>query len=53
MPKATRVSVSIPASSILSDRSEGHPLATIALFCGVGLLASLVAILMGAEAAWY
>jgi hypothetical protein len=53
MPKATRVSVSIPASPVSSERSEPQPLATIALFCGLGLLASLVAILMGAVPAWY
>jgi hypothetical protein len=53
MPKATRVSVSIPASTISSDKSQGHPLVSIALFCGIGLLVSLVATLMGAQAAWY
>ena len=54
MPKATRVSVSIPVSPTASDTSEeGHPLVWIALFCGIGLLASLVSILMGLQATWY
>ena len=53
MPKATRVSVSIPASRISSHTSEGHPLVRIALFSGAGLLASLIAILMGVQPAWY
>jgi hypothetical protein len=53
MPKATRVSVSIPASPISSDTSEGHPLVGIALFCGVGLLVSLLLVLTGVQAAWY
>ncbi|MDE2472564.1 MAG: hypothetical protein KGL35_28505 [Bradyrhizobium sp.] len=53
MPKATRVSLSIPASPVSSDKSEGHPLVLIILFCGVGLLVSLVAILMGIQLVWY
>ena len=53
MPKATRVSLSIPASPVSSDKSEGHPLVSIILFCGGGLLVSLVAILMGVQLAWY
>jgi hypothetical protein len=51
MPKATRASMSIHATS--SEKSEGHPLVSIALFCGIGLLASLVATLMGVQGAWY
>ena len=53
MPKATRVSVSIPASPASSDTPNGHPLVGIALFCGVGLLVSLLLILSGAQAVWY
>jgi hypothetical protein len=53
MPKTTRVSLSIPESSVSSDKSEGHPLVLIALFCGIGLLISLVWILMGARIAGY
>ena len=53
MPKATRVSVSIPASPISADAAEGHPLVWVALFSGVGLLVSLVVILTGVQPAWY
>jgi hypothetical protein len=58
MPKAARVSAVIPASSkpseaASSQQPEGHPLVSIALFCGVGLLISLISILMGVQGAWY
>jgi hypothetical protein len=54
MPKATRVSVSIPAAQTSSSAaSETHPLVSIALFSGIGLLVSLVAILMGVQGAWW
>jgi hypothetical protein len=52
MPKATRIAASIPVSST-SPKSDDHPLASVALLSGVGLLASLVAILMGVQIAWY
>jgi hypothetical protein len=58
MPKAARISARIPASSVpastaSSEKSESHPLISIALFSGIGLLVSLVAILMGVQGAWY
>jgi hypothetical protein len=53
MPKAARISAPISASAASSKQSESHPLVSIALFCGIGLLASLVAILMGVQIAWY
>jgi hypothetical protein len=54
MPKAARVSVSTPASSVSSEKkSQGHPLVSIALFCGIGLLVSLVAVLWGVQGVWY
>ena len=54
MPKATRAAVSIPAAqSSSSDATEGHPLVWIALFSGIGLLVSLVAILTGVQGVWY
>ena len=49
MPKAARITAPISATLVSSQKSEGHPLVTIALFSGVGLLISLVAILMGLE----
>ena len=58
MPKATRVSVSIPCPDFLAFEadpkpSEGHPLVSIALFSCIGLLVSLIAMLMGVQGAWY
>lgn len=57
MPKATRISAPVAPSSPESKsepkQSDGHPLVSIALFCGIGLLASLVAMLMGVQGAWY
>jgi hypothetical protein len=51
MPKVTRVS--ILTSSASSEKSEGHPLVWISLFSATGLLASLVAMLIGVQLAWY
>jgi hypothetical protein len=61
MPKATRIFAPIATSKPESKsepkqsakQSEGHPLVSIALFCGIGLLVSLVAMLMGVQGAWY
>jgi hypothetical protein len=53
MPKAARISARIPAATVSSEKSEGHPLVPIAIFCGIGLLASLIAILMGVPGVWY
>jgi hypothetical protein len=57
MPKAARISAPISASSkpseAASEQSEGHPLVSIALFCGIGLLVSLFSILMGVQGGWY
>jgi hypothetical protein len=53
MPKAARISVQIPASSVSSEKSESHPLVAIAIFSGIGLLVSLIAILTGVQGAWY
>jgi hypothetical protein len=52
MPKATRIAASIPVSST-SPKPDDRPLASVALFSGIGLLASLVAVLMGVQVAWY
>jgi hypothetical protein len=53
MPKAARVSTPVSASAAGSRKSDGSQLVTIALFSGIGLLVSLVAILMGMPIAWY
>jgi hypothetical protein len=53
MPKAARISVKVPASSVSSLNSDSSQFATIALFSGIGLLISLIAILMGVQGTWY
>jgi hypothetical protein len=61
MPKAARIisapisasSASSKPSEAASEQSEGHPLVSIALFCGIGLLISLISMLMGVQGAWY
>jgi hypothetical protein len=53
MPKAARISARIPASTASSEKSESHPLVSIAIFSGLGLLASLIAILMGVQGTWF
>ena len=52
MPKA-RIFVPISASTGSFDRSDNSPLISIALFSGIGLLASLIGILMGVPSVWY
>lgn len=51
MPNGVRIP--FPASKISSQKSDGHPLISIAIFSGVGLLASLIEILCGAQVAWF
>jgi hypothetical protein len=54
MPKAARIFPPISASTGSSDRSDDDsPLVSVALFSGIGLLASLIAILMGMPCVWY
>jgi hypothetical protein len=53
MPKAARISAPVSASKASSDKSDSYPLVSIALFSGIGLLASLIAIIMGVPGAWY
>jgi hypothetical protein len=57
MPKATRIAAPIatsdPTFKSEPKQSNGHPLVSIALFCGVGLLVSLAAMLLGVQGAWY
>jgi len=49
MPKAVRASPPVAASS---KKPDDNALATIALFCGIGLLVSLVAMMAGVQGAW-
>jgi hypothetical protein len=58
MPKAVRVvSTAVPesfgSSSAKIDRSDFNQLISIALFSGIGLLISLVAVLYGMQGVWY
>jgi hypothetical protein len=52
MPKAVRVSTPIPASTASSEKSDSHPLVSIALFSGVGLLVSLIVVILGVSGVW-
>ena len=52
MPKVP-VAASVRPSAALAAQSENSQLVTIALFSGIGLLASLIAILMGLPVAGY
>jgi len=49
MTKAVRVAARIPASATSSGVSGSNELVTIALFSGIGLLISLVAIIVGVQ----
>jgi len=42
-----------PASGVSSDRFDRSQLTSIALFSGLGLLVSLVAVLSGVQGFWY
>ncbi len=53
MPTAIRVSASIPASNTASKKSDSHQLISIALFCGIGLFVSLLAVMSGVQGVWY
>ena len=55
MPKAARIATKIsvsPVSSATSDKSDSSDLVSIALFSGIGLLVSLVAVLCGINGVW-
>jgi len=53
MSKAIRFTASIPASKVTSSKSDNHQLVSVALFSGIGLLVSLVAVLFGVQGVWY
>jgi len=52
MPKAARISKSIITSSA-SENSDSTQFISVALFSGVGLLISLVAVIMGVQGTWF
>jgi hypothetical protein len=53
MPKNARVAVAARTSAVAPAQSDSSQLVTIALFSGIGLLASLIAILMGVPIVGY
>jgi hypothetical protein len=52
MPKAARIAASIRASAAASEKSESGQFFAVALFSGIGLLISLVAIIVGVPGVW-
>ena len=53
MSNVVRLATSLTRSPAASpEKSESYPPASIALFCGIGLLVSLVAILLGMPGLW-
>jgi hypothetical protein len=53
MPTAVRVSAAIPASNTASSKSDYNQFVSIALFSGIGLFVSLVAVILGVQGVWY
>ncbi len=53
MPTAIRVSTPISKSDDVSKKSNSYQFVSIALFCGIGLLISLAAVLFGIQGAWF
>jgi hypothetical protein len=56
MPKAAAARVYVTdavTTASPQQQTDSHPLVPIALFSGIGLLVSLVAVLMGVQGAWY
>jgi hypothetical protein len=52
MPKAARIATSVPVSAA-SKNSNSTQFVSIALFSGVGLLVSLIAVIFGVQGTWY
>ncbi len=53
MTKAVRVAAQLPASTAASEKSGSQEFVTIALFSGIGLFISLLAVLMGVQGVWF
>jgi hypothetical protein len=60
MPKAARISSSISEARIYTEKSaipakqsDNHQLVAVALFSGIGLLISLVAVILGVQGMWF
>ena len=53
MPTAIRISTPISESTNTAKKSGQSQLVSIALFSGIGLVVSLVAVLFGIQGAWF
>jgi len=60
MPKAARISSSISApriyterSAVPAKRSDTSEFVGVAIFSGIGLFISLVAVILGVQGAWF
>jgi hypothetical protein len=52
MPKAARISTSASVSQA-SQNSDREQFVSVALFSGIGLLISLIAVILGVQGVWY
>jgi hypothetical protein len=52
-PNTARISGSLSRPTVSSDDSNSNQFVTVALFSGLGLLASLIGILCGVLGGWY
>ena len=52
MPKAARIQTSVPVSSE-AEQSDTIQLVSVALFSGIGLLISLIAVILGINGVWF
>jgi hypothetical protein len=52
MPKAARIATSAPVSQA-SQNSDREQLVSVALFSGIGLLISLIAVILSVQGVWY
>ncbi|MBR0713363.1 hypothetical protein [Bradyrhizobium liaoningense] len=60
MPKAARIFSSISAPHIFTERSavtekqsDSNQLIAVALFSGIGLFVSLIAVILGTQGMWF
>jgi hypothetical protein len=56
MPTAIRVSTPVSKTDSkpdVSKQSDSSQFGSIALFCGIGLLISLAAVLLGVQGVWF
>ena len=53
MSKAAQIFLPIPATTDSSEQSESSEFYAVALFSGIGLAASLIAIISGVQGVWY